>query len=196
MSQQQINVTKTTALSAWIEARLKLSNLPQHVRPSKMPPNVRDYPLYSLEKLRFSDTDRHGHISNAVFAICCQNARMELLADPARAPIPGGTHFVIARFSIEFLGEMHWPGQVEIGTELVSFRRSSLVFGQGLFVRGVLVARAVSTVLLINQATRRAVRLPEPLLDALVKVGQCGLHNRRSRSYRLRNALSGLAVRR
>ena len=42
----------------------------------------------TIEKLRFADTDRQGHITNTVFAVCCQNARMELLCDPKRVPIP------------------------------------------------------------------------------------------------------------
>jgi acyl-CoA thioester hydrolase len=196
MAQDQMDVSKRAAFQAWLEARLKREKGWRQFRTSTEPPNVRDYPLYSTEKLRFSDTDRHGHISNAVFAVCCQNARMELLADPDRAPIPNETQFVIVRFSIDFLAEMHWPGQVEIGTGLTCFRRSSLVLGQGLFVRGVLAARAASTVVLMDRTTRRAIPLPDPLLDALVEVGQYGWHNRRSRSYRLRNALNSLVVRR
>ena len=53
------------------------------------------YPIRSTEKLRFADTDRNGHISNAIFAVRCENARMEILPDPSRAPVPLGALFVI-----------------------------------------------------------------------------------------------------
>jgi acyl-CoA thioesterase FadM len=46
--------------------------------------------------VRFADTDRLGHITNSVFAECCQNARMEFLCDPHRVPVPLNTQFVIA----------------------------------------------------------------------------------------------------
>ena len=51
-------------------------------------PRLADFPTTTVEKLRFADTDRLGHITNSVFAVCCQNARMELLCDPRRVPIP------------------------------------------------------------------------------------------------------------
>jgi hypothetical protein len=51
-------------------------------------PTLADFPVRSVEKLRFADTDRNGHITNTVFAACCQNARMELLCDVQRVPVP------------------------------------------------------------------------------------------------------------
>jgi hypothetical protein len=65
-------------------------------------PRLADFAVTTVEKLRFADTDRQGHITNTVFAVCCQNARMELLCDPKRVPIPRNTQFVIARLVLEF----------------------------------------------------------------------------------------------
>jgi acyl-CoA thioester hydrolase len=81
-------------------------------------PKLCDYPVRSIEKLRYADTDRNGHISNAVFAVCCQNARMELLCDPNRVPIPPDTQFAIAKLVLEFRAQMHWAGIVEIVTRV------------------------------------------------------------------------------
>ena len=39
-------------------------------------PRPAEFPTTTVEKLRFADTDRHGHITNSVFAVCRQNARM------------------------------------------------------------------------------------------------------------------------
>ena len=36
-----------------------------------------EYPVRSVEKLRYADTDRNGHISNSVFAVCSQNPCMD-----------------------------------------------------------------------------------------------------------------------
>jgi acyl-CoA thioester hydrolase len=161
----------------------------------KPPEHVGAYPIRSIEKLRFADTDCNGHISNAVFAVCCQNARMEILSDPNRAPVPAGAHFVIARLQLDFLAEMHWPGTVEIGTRVEHIGRSSIVLAQGLFLRGRCVARAKSIVVLVDAATRRAIRLPAPLINALYETGQHGFQNRFSMRFRMRSAIKGVLVR-
>lgn len=116
-----------------------------------------DYPLRTTEKLRFADTDCNGHISNAVFAVCCQNARMEVLHDPRRVPLPVDGHFVIVRLEIDFLGEMRWPGTVV----------ASLMMAQALFVDGRCAASARSTVVLMDRTTRRATSLPPETASAL-----------------------------
>ena len=130
-------------------------------------PRLEDYPLHTMEKLRFADTDCNGHISNAVFAVCCQNARMELLHDPNRVPLPIDGQFVIARLEIDFLGEMRWPGSVVIGSRCEHVGRTSLVITQALFVDERCAASARSTVVLMNRTTRRAAPLPPETSRAL-----------------------------
>jgi acyl-CoA thioester hydrolase len=113
-------------------------------------PELADFPVKTIEKLRFADTDRLGHITNTVFAVCCQNARMELLCDPRRVPIPRNTQFVIAKLVLEFRAEMHWPGTVEIGTRVERVGRSSVALAQALFVNEACVAIADSVVALMD----------------------------------------------
>ena len=134
-------------------------------------PSLADFPTTTVEKLRFADTDRHGHITNTVFAVCCQNARMELLCDPRRVPIPSNTQFVIARLVLEFRAEMHWPGTVEIGTRVERVGRSSVTLAQALFVHEACVATAESIVALMDMTTRRAALLPEETAEALREMG-------------------------
>lgn len=141
---------------------------PAWMTPRPRPPLVlADFPIRTNEKLRFADTDRNGHISNAVFAICCQNARMEILHDRTRIPLPIDGQFVIARLELEFLGEMHWPGTVEIGTRLDHVGRSSLTMAQSLFLRDCRVADARSTVVLVDRSTRRPTPFPQETAAAL-----------------------------
>ena len=131
------------------------------------PSSLEDYPIRTSEKLRFADTDRNGHVSNAVYATCCQNARMELLHDRSRIPLPLDAHFVIARLTLEFLKEMHWPGAVEIGTRLDRVGVSSVTMTQSLFLGVRCVAHAYSTVVLIDRSTRRPMPLPLETATAL-----------------------------
>ena len=158
--------------------------------------NIGAYPIRSIEKLRFADTDRNGHFSTAVFAISCQNGRMEVLPDPNRAPVPNGAHFVIARLELDFPTEMHWPGTVEIGTCVEHIGRRSIVLMQGLFIRGRCVGPANSIVVLIEAATRRATPLPALLINALHEIGQYGFHNRLGVAFRVQSAIKGVLVRR
>ena len=130
-------------------------------------PDLADYPVRSVEKLRYADTDRQGHISNAVFAVCCQNARMELLCDQERVPLPPNTQFVIVKLVLEFRAEMHWPGKVEIGTRVARIGSSSVVLAQALYVDETCVAIADSTVVLMDGTTRRSTPLPPQTVQAL-----------------------------
>ncbi len=130
-------------------------------------PCLEDYPLRTAEKLHFADTDCNGPITNAVFAVFCQNARMELLHDPRRVPMPIDAQFVIVRLEIDFLGEMHWPGTVVIGTRCERIGRTSLMVAQALFVDGSCAASARSTVALMDRVTRRATPLPSETASAL-----------------------------
>ena len=135
-------------------------------------PRLADFTMKTVEKLRFADTDRQGHITNTVFAVCCQNARMELFYDPKRVPIPCNTQFVIARLVLEFRSEMHWPGTVEIGTRVERVGRSSVTLAQALFVHEACVATAESIVALMDMTTRRSAHLPEETAEALRAMGR------------------------
>lgn len=130
-------------------------------------PTLADFPVTTVEKLRFADTDRNGHITNTVFGVCCQNARMELLCDPNRVPIPINTQFVIAKLVLEFRREMHWPGTVEIGTRVERVGRCSVTLAQALFVDKRCVAIAESVVALMDAITRRSILLPHETAEAL-----------------------------
>jgi len=135
-------------------------------------PRLADFSVTSVEKLRYADTDRQGHITNTVFAVCCQNARMELLCDSRRVPVPHNTQFVIAKLVLEFRAEMHWPGIVEIGTRVERVGRSSVTLAQALFMDERCVATAESVVALMDTTTRRSALLPEETADALRSIAR------------------------
>ncbi|HEU4381504.1 MAG TPA: thioesterase family protein [Hyphomicrobiaceae bacterium] len=139
-------------------------------------PSPADYAVITVEKLRFADTDRNGHITNTVFAACCQNARMELLCDRRRVPVPADTHFVIARLVLEFRAEMHWPGMVEVGTRIDWIRKSSLLLAQALFIERRCVAVAESVVALVDSTTRRSLPIPFETAHALRSMSAPGVN--------------------
>src|SRR5690242_6638288 len=89
-----------------------------------------DFPHRIVETLRFADTDRNGHITSSVFAICCQSGRLALLSEPGYGVQLSSAQFVLARLVLDYRREMHWPGTVEIGTRVERIGRSSVVLEQ------------------------------------------------------------------
>ncbi|HYH19502.1 MAG TPA: thioesterase family protein [Azospirillum sp.] len=132
-------------------------------------PDVTERPLadrarfkaWTTEKLRYCDTDRQGHINNAVFAEMLEAGRVHFLFEPGAPTAPPGCAFVIARMELDFLGEMNWPGTVDVGTAVLSIGRSSFRLGQGIFFNGACVGTAEAVIVLMDEATRRSAPLPD-----------------------------------
>ncbi|MBP0616114.1 acyl-CoA thioesterase [Jiella mangrovi] len=129
-------------------------------------PAFEDFPATARDKLRYGDTDRQGHVNNAVYSTFFETGRVELL-HVGHAPPPAGTSFVLARISINFRREMHWPGEIEIGSGIASLGNSSIKVRQGVFQNGRLCAAADSVIVLIDEKTRRSTPLPDDMRQAL-----------------------------
>jgi acyl-CoA thioester hydrolase len=126
-----------------------------------------DFPHRIVETLRFADTDRNGHITSSVFAICCQSGRLALLSDPARGVTPPASQFVLARLVLDYRREMHWPGFVEIATRIEHIGRSSIILAQALFQNDRCAATAQSVAVLMDAASRRSLAIPPAAVDRL-----------------------------
>ncbi len=118
-------------------------------------PRPEDFPHRTVETIRFGDLDRQSHVNNAVFATFFESGRVIILYGEEYGLTVPGTSFVLAHLSIDFLGEMHWPGEVEIGTAVAAVGNSSLRLDQALFVKGGCVATADNTLVLVDKATRK-----------------------------------------
>jgi acyl-CoA thioester hydrolase len=135
---------------------------------TKAPPlPLESYPLRAMDTIRYADTDRQGHVNNAVFATWCETGRTLFLYDPDQPLAPAGAGFVIARLAIDFRAEAHWPGRVEIGSRVTMISRSSFSFAQGIFQAGRCVATAENVIVLVDQSTRRSRPLSEDLVRRL-----------------------------
>lgn len=133
-------------------------------------PKLVDYPLRTYEKLRYADTDRQGHINNAIFSTMLETGRVELLCAPDAQLFDAGCAFVIARLQLDFHGEVTWPGQVDIGTRVAAIGRSSFTLEQGLFQTEKCVATAQTVIVQINERSRRSQRLCESAIRQLAEL--------------------------
>lgn len=132
-------------------------------------PTLAEFPLHSHDKLRYADTDRQGHVNNAIFSTLLETGRVEFLHDGARRIPDPNTAFVIARLEIDFLGEMQWPGQVTIGTTVDSIGRSSLKLRQAIFQENRCVAQARSVIVLMDERSRLSTPFSEEARARLLR---------------------------
>ena len=118
-----------------------------------------DFPYQTYDKIRYGDTDRQGHINNAMFVRFYETSRTEVLYDPKNLLHDDDGSFVIANLTVEFLQEIHWPGQVQIGLKVTKIGNSSVEFFQALFQDDVLVSTSTSVMVHVNNQTKKSSRL-------------------------------------
>jgi acyl-CoA thioester hydrolase len=116
---------------------------------------------WTKDVVRYADTDRQGHVNNAVFATFFESGRVAILYAPTAPLAPDGGSFVIAHLTLDFLAEIRWPSEVSIGTTVLAIGRSSVTLGQGLFVEERCVATAETVIVLTDLATRKSQPLPD-----------------------------------
>jgi acyl-CoA thioester hydrolase len=114
------------------------------------------YSIWTYDKLRYGDTDRQGHVNNAVFATFCETGRVMFLYDEELDLAGPGASFVVVRVEIDFRAEVFHPGVVDIGTRVLSIGRTSFRLGQGIFNGDACAATAETVQVLMDDETRRA----------------------------------------
>lgn len=127
-------------------------------------PNLDYFPIKTFEKVRYADTDRQGHVNNAVFSTLLETGRVEILYDPQQPLASTNCSFVIVSLTLNFHAEITWPGRVEIGTRVSVIGRSSVTLEQALFQDERCVATANTIIVHMNDTTKRS----QPLGDAAV----------------------------
>lgn len=115
-----------------------------------------EYPAQNYDKLRYGDTDRQGHINNAVFTTLYETGRVTILHETGRPLAGPGFSFVLARIAIDYRAELFWPGLVQIGSGVKLIGNSSVTFLQALFQEGKCVSTAESVVVQVDGKTRRS----------------------------------------
>lgn len=126
-----------------------------------------DFPLRTSDKIRYADTDRQGHVNNAVFATFLETGRVEILYDPLAPLAEPGSAFVIARLAVNYRAEIIWPGEVLIGTRVIAIGRSSLTLEQGLFQNDQCAAKGETVIVLTDETTRRSRPLSPAAINRL-----------------------------
>lgn len=128
------------------------------------------YKFWSSINLRYGDTDRQGHINNAVYCTLYESGRVDFLFNEGRSIAGEQTGYVIAKISLDYLKEMHFPGVVEVGSKILSIGNSSFRVGQGIFFKEQCCSTAESVIVVIDPDSGKPIPIPSALravLDSL-----------------------------
>lgn len=112
------------------------------------------FPLITYDKIRYADTDRQGHVNNAVFSTFFETGRVEMIYHPDLENINTHVSFVLAALHIQFLREIKWPGIIKIGTAVTKVGNSSIQLHQQLFQDDECMAIAESTIVQVDASSR------------------------------------------
>jgi acyl-CoA thioester hydrolase len=138
-------------------------NAPETGKTRPAPRGLHAFPHRTTQTIRFGDMDGNNHVNNAVFSSFFEAARVSLFRDPKRSLMPDGLIWTLAQITIDYLGEMHWPGNADIGIGVARLGRTSAVFEQAIFFEGRCTATARAVNVLVDLATRRPVPIPDDL---------------------------------
>jgi acyl-CoA thioester hydrolase len=117
------------------------------------------YPHWCTDTVRFSDQDAAGHVNNVALCAYLETARLTFIRDVGMmrggmmAGGEDGVRGISAGMNVSFLAESHWPGQVELGTGVISIGTSSVTVGSAAFKDGVCVVAAEMTVVRLKGKT-------------------------------------------
>jgi len=130
---------------------------------------LKDFPSITFDKIRYRDTDRQGHINNAVFGTYFETGRVELLYGENQGILSENCSFVVAKVTIDLLNEIHWPGKVDVGTGIIRIGDSSLVIGACLYQNEKLVATSETIVVQVSHQTKKSQSLSNDAKKQLEK---------------------------
>lgn len=126
------------------------------------------YRYWNSHIIRFADLDPANHVNNVAYAQYFESGRVAFWHDAGRHIMAPGSMGVVARLTIDYRSQMNFPGEVEVGTRLVSMGRSSTRLAQGLFRDGKCVATSIGAMVLVDKVTGRSTAMPDDLRAAVV----------------------------
>jgi acyl-CoA thioester hydrolase len=116
---------------------------------------------------RFADLDSLGHLNNVRIVELYQEARISFnLALWEAANLEVRSHRVlVARQSVDYVAEVHWPGAICIGVGVSRTGNTSYSVGMAMFQKGECVG--VSDTVLVYATAQGAAPIPERLRELL-----------------------------
>lgn len=128
--------------------------------PSIDPRDRKSYRAWTTIPIRFGDQDVVGHVNNVAIASYFENARCIHLIPALKQGEPKLTT-VLARITIDYLAELHFPGSVEVGVRVTERGNKSFVITGALFNGDTCCATCRATMVFFDPRSRRSAVPPE-----------------------------------
>lgn len=129
--------------------------------PAEISRDRADYDHWTTLVPRYSDQDPMQHINNVSVAAYLEAGRVNLITPLLEACSGTTTAMVLARVTIDFLGELHYPDEVQIGGRLVELGNRSMRSHYALFQNGKCCVVSESVNVFFNIETRKSAAPPD-----------------------------------
>ena len=120
--------------------------------------------VWSEDVIRYADIDANHHVNNTVFSVLCESGRVQLFRSRFGETPRAAFYFVVARLTIDFLGELRYPGRVRTGTWVSEVGNTSLQLRQVILDES---GHPAATSDCVSVSMDAATRRPAPLPDAI-----------------------------
>lgn len=125
--------------------------------------NRDDYESFAKVLPRFSDQDTMQHINNVAIAAYLEAGRVGLLMPVLEACDGTGIAMVLGRVTIDFLGELHFPDEVEVAGRFVAMGNRSLTSHYAVFQNGACCVVSQAVNVFFDKAQRQSAPPPDPV---------------------------------
>ena len=133
------------------------------------------YKKWSKEILRYSDLDPVGHVNNNAYGQLVENARTLLFDDAQKISGLGDNElqtkdWVIRRLEFDFLQELRYPGEIDVGIAVTQFGNSSMILHHGVFAKDYCAATAMGVSVYFDLIQRASATIPSDMKIAMEKL--------------------------
>jgi acyl-CoA thioester hydrolase len=134
------------------------------------------FPKWLSMPLRYADLDPLGHVNNVAMSVIFEQARVEFVYPLLQAKGRSYMEIVLARVEIDYLRELSYPGNVEIGTRVERIGAKSVTLVHGVFKGGsdVCAARGRAVLVAFDSRSRTSAPLPADFREALEPLMRSG----------------------
>lgn len=127
------------------------------------PANPESYAWVYREKIRYNDLDPLGHVTSQSFVNFFETARVLFFLDSGQRVDDPEFGWMLVRLDTSFLGQLHFPAEVDVGTRLLRLGNSSVTTMQGIFLNGSCRATLKSVLVHVDRSKDRSAPISEDM---------------------------------
>lgn len=130
------------------------------------------YRRWTREILRYADLDPVGHVNNNAYGLFVENARTMLFTHAERAVRAAGGSvegfdWVVRRQEFDYLREVRYPGEIEVGVVITRVGNSSMIMRHGIFTADYCAATSIGVSVCFDMAARESMRIPDDIRQVM-----------------------------